>query len=57
MRGKYYHTYGYGNQRDYPLADDKYAIEQLAERYSFINGEKVGILVIPEVDLCRRRLY
>lgn len=43
MRGKYYHTYGYGNQRDYPLADDKYAIEQLAERYSFINGEKVGI--------------
>lgn len=43
MRGKYYHTYGYGNQRDYPLADDKYAIEQLAERYPFINGKKVGI--------------
>ena len=35
MRGKAYHTYGYGNQRDYPLADDKYAIEQLADRYSF----------------------
>ena len=43
MRGKYYHTYGYGNQRDYALADDKYAIEQLAERYSFINSKKVGI--------------
>ncbi len=43
MRGKYYHTYGYGNQRDYPLADDKYAIEQLAQRYPFINVKKVGI--------------
>lgn len=43
MRGKYYHSYGYGNQRDYPLADAKYAIEQLAERYSFINKKKVGI--------------
>lgn len=43
MRGKAYHTYGYGNMRDYPLADDKYAIEQLAERYPFININKVGI--------------
>lgn len=43
MRGKYYHAYGYGNQRDYPLADDKYAIEQLAQRYPFIDGKKVGI--------------
>lgn len=43
MRGKYYHAYGYGNQRDYPLADDKYAIEQLVQRYSFIDGTKVGI--------------
>ena len=43
MRGKAYHTYGYGNQRDYPLADDKYAIEQLADRYPFINGKKVGM--------------
>ena len=43
MRGKYYHTFGYGNQRDYPLADDKYVIEQLADRYSFINGKKVGM--------------
>lgn len=43
MRGKYYHTYGYGNQRDYPLADDKCVIEQLADRYPFINAKKVGI--------------
>ena len=43
MRGKAYHTYGYGNQRDYPLADDKYAIEQLAQRYSFIDIKRVGI--------------
>ena len=25
MRGKAYHRYGYGNMRDYPLEDDKYA--------------------------------
>ncbi|WP_294142562.1 DPP IV N-terminal domain-containing protein [uncultured Sanguibacteroides sp.] len=43
MRGKFYHTYGYGNQRDYPLADDKYGIEQLADRYPYIDGKKVGI--------------
>lgn len=43
IRGKAYHTYGYGKQRDYPLADDKYAIEQLATRYPFIDGTKVGI--------------
>lgn len=43
MRGKFYHTYGHGNLRDYPLADDKYAIMQLANRYSFIDGDKVGI--------------
>ena len=43
MRGKFYHRYGYGNLRDYPLADDKYAIEQLADRYPFIDITKVGI--------------
>lgn len=43
LRGKFYHTYGHGNMRDYPLADDKYAIEQLAVRYPFININKVGI--------------
>lgn len=43
MRGKYYHTYGFGNLRDYPLADDKYAIEQLADRYPYIDATCVGI--------------
>ena len=43
MRGKAYHTYGYNNMRDYPLADDKYAIEQLAARYPFIDATKEGI--------------
>lgn len=32
-RSKWYHNYGYGNMRDYPLADHKYAIEQLAQRH------------------------
>ena len=43
MRGKFYHTYSHGRLRDYPLADDKYAIEQLADRYPFIDATKVGI--------------
>jgi len=42
-RYKYYHTYGYENLRDYALADDKYALEQLADRYDFIDITKVGI--------------
>lgn len=42
-RSKWYHNYGYGNMRDYPLADHKYAIEQLANRYPFIDIERVGI--------------
>ena len=42
MRSRYYHTYGYDNLRDYPLADNKYGIEQLAARHSFINQNKVG---------------
>lgn len=43
QRDKWYHTYGYDNLRDYPLADDKYGIEQLADRYPFIDRKKVGI--------------
>lgn len=43
LRNKSYRTYGYGNLRDYPLADDKYAIEQLADRYKFIDIDRVGI--------------
>ena len=42
-RSKWYHNYGYGNMRDYPLEDHKYAIEQLANRHSFIDIDKVGI--------------
>lgn len=43
MRGKFYQTYSHSRLRDYPLADDKYAIEQLADRYPFIDATKVGI--------------
>ena len=42
-RSKWYHNYGYGNMRDYPLADHKRAIEQLAARHSFIDITRVGI--------------
>lgn len=42
-RSKWYHTFGYGNLRDYGLADKKAAAEQLADRYSFINKDKIGI--------------
>ena len=43
QRSKWYHNYGYGNLRDYGLADKKTAIEQLAVRHSFIDINKVGI--------------
>ena len=42
-RSKWYHTFGYGNLRDYGLADKKAAVEQLADRYSFIDASRVGI--------------
>ena len=42
-RSKWYHTYGYGNLRDYGLADKKAAVEQLADKYPFIDINKVGI--------------
>ena len=32
-----------GNLRDYPLADCKFAIEQLADRYAYIDRDRVGI--------------
>jgi dipeptidyl-peptidase 4 len=43
QRSKWYHNYGYGNLRDYGLADKKAAVEQLARRFSFIDINKVGI--------------
>lgn len=42
-RSKWYHNYGYGNMRDYPMADHKYAIEQLAARHKFIDINRVGM--------------
>jgi dipeptidyl-peptidase-4 len=42
-RSKWYHTFGYGNLRDYGLADKKAAIEQLATRHPFIDIDRVGI--------------
>jgi dipeptidyl aminopeptidase/acylaminoacyl peptidase len=43
LRDKWYDTYGYGNMRDYGLADKRQAITELADKYSFIDAGKVGI--------------
>lgn len=43
LRGRDFYTFGYGNLRDYPLADDKNTIEQLAARHPFIDLDRVGI--------------
>ncbi|ADQ16254.1 Dipeptidyl-peptidase IV [Leadbetterella byssophila DSM 17132] len=42
-RSKWYHTYGYGNLRDYGLEDKKVTVEQLAARHKYIDINKVGI--------------
>lgn len=42
-RSKWYHNYGYGNLRDYGLADKKAAIEQLGDRFDFVDTTRVGI--------------
>jgi dipeptidyl aminopeptidase/acylaminoacyl peptidase len=42
-RSKWYHNYGYGDLRDYGLADKKYVAEQLAQQHKYIDIEKVGI--------------
>jgi dipeptidyl-peptidase-4 len=42
-RSKWYHNYGYGNLRDYGLADKKVTVEQLAEQHPFIDQDRVGI--------------
>ena len=42
-RSKWYHNYGYGNLRDYGLEDQKYAIQQLCERHSYMDINRVGI--------------
>ena len=43
QRSKWYHNYGYGNLRDYGLADKKAAIEQLARKNPWIDMNLVGI--------------
>lgn len=43
LREKWYHNYGHGNLRDYALADNRYGIEQLAARRSYIDLNRVGI--------------
>jgi dipeptidyl-peptidase 4 len=42
-RSKWYHNFGYGNLRDYGLADKKAAAEQLADRYNWVDINRVGI--------------
>jgi dipeptidyl aminopeptidase/acylaminoacyl peptidase len=42
-RSKWYHNYGYGNLRDYGLEDQKYALQQLAERFPYMDINRVGI--------------
>jgi dipeptidyl aminopeptidase/acylaminoacyl peptidase len=43
QRSKWYHNFGYGNLRDYGLADKKAAVEQLARKYPWIDQNLVGI--------------
>jgi len=43
QRSKWYHNFGYGNLRDYGLADKKAAVEQLAKRHPWIDDTRVGI--------------
>ena len=43
QRSKWYHNFGYGNLRDYGLADKKRAVEELALKYPWIDTERVGI--------------
>lgn len=42
-RSKWYHNFGYGNMRDYPLADHKYVLQQLAANRKYMDINKVGI--------------
>jgi len=42
-RSRWYHNYGYGNMRDYPLEDHKTAVQQLSAQNNWIDGNKVGI--------------
>jgi len=43
QRDKWYDSFGYGNLRDYGLADKKAAVEELAAEYPYIDAARVGI--------------
>jgi dipeptidyl aminopeptidase/acylaminoacyl peptidase len=43
LRSKAYQSYSYWNMRDYGLADKKFAIEQLAAKYPWVDSDRVGI--------------
>jgi dipeptidyl aminopeptidase/acylaminoacyl peptidase len=43
LRSVAYHRYGWGNARDYALADKKAGIEELAARHHWIDVTRVGI--------------
>lgn len=43
LRSLAYHRFGYGNLRDYALADKKAALEQLAARHAYIDLDRLGI--------------
>lgn len=42
-RGHDFHSFGYGNLRDYAIADDMAAIRQIAQRYPCADIDRVGI--------------
>ena len=43
LRGRDFHSFGYGNLRDYPLEDDYAVVRQIAERYPYADSARVGI--------------
>lgn len=43
LRGRDFHSFGYGNLRDYPLEDDYAVVRQIAERYPYADSTRVGI--------------
>jgi len=43
QRNKWYDAYGYGNLRDYGLADKKVAAERLAAKHPYIDLSRVGM--------------
>lgn len=42
-RGRDFYNFSTGNLRDYPLADDKHSIEEVARRYPAVDLSRVGI--------------